>query len=80
MKGEVRKEEMSGKGGGGRKRREGKEREKFGVYNTTKLAHSQNKPMHRMKLSWRRKKWSGKRDREDVGGTAEEAKSWGKRE
>ena len=37
-------------------------------------------PMHRMKLSWRRKKGSGKRDREEGGGTAEEAKSWGKRE
>ena len=32
-----------------------------------------------MKLSWR-KKGSGKRDREEGGGTAEEAKSWGKRE
>ena len=37
-------------------------------------------PTHRMKLSWRRKKGSitsGKRDREDRGGTAEEAKSRG---
>ena len=67
--------------GRGREKREegGKERE-LRVYNTTKLAHSQNKPMHRMKLSWRRKKGRGKRDREDGGGTAEEAKSWWKRE
>ena len=48
----------------GKREEGGKERE-LRVYNTTKLAHSQNKPMHRMKLSWRRKKGSGKRDRED---------------
>ena len=49
--------------GRGRGKREegGKERE-LRVYNNTKLAHSQNKPMHRMKLSWRRKEGRGKRD------------------
>ena len=66
-------------------RGEGESSSDFRVYSITKLANSQNKLMHRMKLSWRRKKGSitsGKRDREDGGGTmcTEEAKSWGKRE